>query len=386
MDFSEYVAARGPALERFAYVLTGDPHRAQDLVQTALLKAYRRWRWVARADHPDAYVRRIVTTSFLDWRRRRSSTEEPVGELPDRPDGADPGDRVAERDELHRALATLSPRQRAVLVLRHYEGWDDAAIGPRCAARGFRLHPRQPGTAAAAGRPRPGLARRRQRPGRHAPGRTAMTDVHRLLADAFEDLGRHAPHDPDLAGSVRRRARWRTAVAGSALAVLLVAGTSTAVLAGRSGDGTAPPAAGASTAAAPPAATGCPAPETGVLPEWARGGFSDPEAGGVPFVRGAEGDIVVDPLRTAPVAAGAGPRQQDPLGAAGLPARADPAGDRRPAGRHHRGGPPRAAAGAGTVRSGPAEARLLAPAAALGRGDRLAPLRYTSPKAAPTSP
>ncbi len=142
MDFSEYVAARGPALERFAYVLTGDPHRAQDLVQTALLKAYRRWRWVARADHPDAYVRRIVTTSFLDWRRRRSSTEEPVGELPDRPDGADPGDRVAERDELHRALATLSPRQRAVLVLRHYEGWDDAAIAAalRCGEGSVRTH------------------------------------------------------------------------------------------------------------------------------------------------------------------------------------------------------------------------------------------------------
>ncbi len=131
-----------------------------------------------------------------------------------------------------------------------------------------------------------------------------MTDVDRLLADAFEDLGRHAPHDPDLAGSVRRRARRRTAVAGSALAVLLVAGTSTAVLAGRSGDGTAPPAAGASTAAAPPAATGCPAPETGVLPEWAWGGFSDPEAGGVPFVRGAEGDIVAilfGPLLSPPV-------------------------------------------------------------------------------------
>lgn len=142
MDFAEYVAARGPALERFAYVLTGDRHRAQDLVQTALLKAYRRWRWVARADHPDAYVRRIVTTSYLDWRRRLSSTEEPVGDLPDRPGGADPGDRVADRDELRRALATLTPRQRAVLVLRHLEGWDDAAIAAalRCGEGSVRTH------------------------------------------------------------------------------------------------------------------------------------------------------------------------------------------------------------------------------------------------------
>jgi RNA polymerase sigma-70 factor (sigma-E family) len=142
VDFSEYVLARGPALERFAYVLTGDAHRAQDLVQTALLKAYRRWRWVARADHPDAYVRRIVTTSYLDWRRLRSNAEEPVDELPDRAGGPDPGDVVADRDELRRSLAALSPRQRAVLVLRHYEGWDDAAIAAalRCGEAAVRTH------------------------------------------------------------------------------------------------------------------------------------------------------------------------------------------------------------------------------------------------------
>src|SRR5689334_20433033 len=129
MEFDEYVAARGPALERYAFVLTGDAQRSQDLVQTALIKAYRRWRWVVRAGHPDAYVRRIVTTSYLDWRRRRSSEEQPVDVVPDAvADHSDPADRVAERDEVRRALATLSPQQRAVLVLRHYEGHDDAAI------------------------------------------------------------------------------------------------------------------------------------------------------------------------------------------------------------------------------------------------------------------
>ncbi|HYJ74339.1 MAG TPA: SigE family RNA polymerase sigma factor [Kineosporiaceae bacterium] len=129
MEFDEYVAARGPALERYAFVLTGDAQRSQDLVQTALVKAYRRWRWVVRAGHPDAYVRRIVTTSYLDWRRLRSSGERPVETLPDvATTDADPADRVADRDELRRALATLTPQQRAVLVLRHYEGYDDAAI------------------------------------------------------------------------------------------------------------------------------------------------------------------------------------------------------------------------------------------------------------------
>jgi RNA polymerase sigma-70 factor (sigma-E family) len=132
MEFEEYVAARGPALERYAFVLTGDAQRSEDLVQTALVKAYRRWRWVVRAGHPDAYVRRIVTTSYLDWRRRRSNDEQPVESVPDAAAtgarGHDPADRVAERDEMRRALATLSPQQRAVLVLRHYEGYDDAAI------------------------------------------------------------------------------------------------------------------------------------------------------------------------------------------------------------------------------------------------------------------
>ena len=127
MDFDEYVVARGPALERYAFVLTGDLHRSQDLVQAALVKAYRRWGWVQRADQPDAYVRRIVTRTYLDWRRRRSSHELPVQAVPDVA-GADPAEQVVGRDAVRRALARLSPKQRAVLVLRHYQGYDDAMI------------------------------------------------------------------------------------------------------------------------------------------------------------------------------------------------------------------------------------------------------------------
>ncbi len=130
MEFDDYVAARGRALERYAYVLTGDVQASEDLVQTALMKAYRRWWWVVRADQPDLYVRRIMTTTFVDWKRRRSSSERPLAEIPDRgsdPSG-DPAHRVVLRDELTRALTTLTPRQRAVIVLRHYEGYDDGAI------------------------------------------------------------------------------------------------------------------------------------------------------------------------------------------------------------------------------------------------------------------
>ncbi|PPK64151.1 SigE family RNA polymerase sigma factor [Actinokineospora auranticolor] len=131
MTFDEYVRDRGQALLRFAYLLTGDRHLAEDLVQTALLKAHGRWRWVRAADRPDAYLRRILVNAHLDWRRRRSSTELPV-EPGDSWFGAasaaDHAEGVAERARTWGALATLPPRQRAVLVLRFYEDCDDRAI------------------------------------------------------------------------------------------------------------------------------------------------------------------------------------------------------------------------------------------------------------------
>lgn len=129
MTFEEYVAARGPALLRFAYVLTTDQHLAEDLVQSALADAYRHWRKVARAEHPDAYVRRIVVNTHLGWRRRRSSGESPTGaDLDVETRTADPADAVAARDESRRLLDELPPRTRTILVLRYYADLDDAAI------------------------------------------------------------------------------------------------------------------------------------------------------------------------------------------------------------------------------------------------------------------
>ena len=129
MEFDDYVAARGAALLRYAYVLTGDRHRAEDLVQTALLKAFRHWSRVSSSDSPDAYVKRIVTNSSMDWWRRRTNFEVPTVEDSEREsiDG-DPAETVAARDEIQRALASLTPRQRAVLVLRHFEGLPDSEI------------------------------------------------------------------------------------------------------------------------------------------------------------------------------------------------------------------------------------------------------------------
>jgi RNA polymerase sigma-70 factor (sigma-E family) len=136
MRFEDYVAARGQALVRFAYVLTGDGNTAEDVVQAALADAYRHWRKVTRADHPDAYVRRIVVNTYLGSQRRRSSGELPMGDdlaavVDDRsadraPDHAD---AVVDRDASRGLLRGLPPRARAVLVLRFYVDLDDVTIG-----------------------------------------------------------------------------------------------------------------------------------------------------------------------------------------------------------------------------------------------------------------
>ena len=81
-SFDSYVAAEGAALLRFAHVLTGDHHLAEDLVQEALVKAHRRW---SRIDRPGAYVKKAVLRQYLSWRRRRSSGETPSDAIPDAP-------------------------------------------------------------------------------------------------------------------------------------------------------------------------------------------------------------------------------------------------------------------------------------------------------------
>lgn len=128
-DFVAYVEARTPALLRLAYLLTGEGHAAEDLVQEALTRAYRRWDQVQAADNPHAYVRRIVVTQHVGWRRRRAAGELPVApeSVPESATG-DVSGAVVERDAAWQALAGLPPRQRAVLVLRYYEDLPDADI------------------------------------------------------------------------------------------------------------------------------------------------------------------------------------------------------------------------------------------------------------------
>jgi len=126
-DFAAYMSARQPALLRTAYLLTGDSHTAEDVVQTALAKLYLAWDKVQRRESVDAYVRRILvneTNSFFRraWRRRERSTDV----LPET--GVEDGYDDGLADRVWAVVSTLPPRQRAVIVLRYYEQLSEAEI------------------------------------------------------------------------------------------------------------------------------------------------------------------------------------------------------------------------------------------------------------------
>ena len=124
--FGLFVAARSRHLLQTAYLLTGDRHRAEDLLQTALTRAYLRWDRIA-SDDPEGYVRRILANAQIDWWRRRSSREEPRDTLPETAE-ADRSAEVEVRDAVLTALAELPRRQRAVVVLRYFEDLSEAEI------------------------------------------------------------------------------------------------------------------------------------------------------------------------------------------------------------------------------------------------------------------
>ena len=120
--FVDFMAARSGQLYRSAYLLTTSEPAAEDLLQTALAKAYAAWPRVRKADDPVAYVHGILIKTFLSDRRHRSSTELPVAEPgDDTSTDQDPTDRLA----LMSALAQLSTTDRAVVVLRF---WEDRSV------------------------------------------------------------------------------------------------------------------------------------------------------------------------------------------------------------------------------------------------------------------
>ena len=126
-DLAAFVAARGPALLRLAWLLTADLQAAEDLVQEALARSIPRWRAIAPGGH-EAYLRKAIRSVWIDtWRRRvvRGGLDVvPAVEPGDRREPAvtDSGvEGTPDRLTVGLALARLTPRQRAVLVLRFYE-------------------------------------------------------------------------------------------------------------------------------------------------------------------------------------------------------------------------------------------------------------------------
>ncbi|MEU0547160.1 SigE family RNA polymerase sigma factor [Micromonospora sp. NPDC005979] len=119
-EFTTFVQERGAALLRVAYVLAGNQHAAEDLLQNALAKAYARWPRIRGDAEP--YVKRILYHDQVSgWRRRARRAEVPVAELPERPVDSDSGRETDLRLLLLDALRALPPRQRAVLTLRYLE-------------------------------------------------------------------------------------------------------------------------------------------------------------------------------------------------------------------------------------------------------------------------
>ena len=143
-SFDAFVAARTGALLRTAYLLTGDQQLAEDLVQTALVKASLRWRRIVAKGPPEAYVRTVLYREHVSvWRRRRLD-EVLAPELPEprRPAAPDFVDELAESDRVRAALVLLPPRQRAVLVLRYFEDRPEGEVATMlgCSVGTVRSH------------------------------------------------------------------------------------------------------------------------------------------------------------------------------------------------------------------------------------------------------
>jgi RNA polymerase sigma-70 factor (sigma-E family) len=126
-DFDRFAADNTTGLLRTGYLIVGDLHEAEDLVQETLFTVARRWPKVSRMDHPAAYARRILVNLALRGGPKRSRRRTELGET-HAAEQAAPATPLDGHDELHAAIAALPPRQRAVLVLRYFLDLPEADV------------------------------------------------------------------------------------------------------------------------------------------------------------------------------------------------------------------------------------------------------------------
>jgi RNA polymerase sigma-70 factor (sigma-E family) len=126
--FAHFVEVRQRALQRTAWLLTGDWALAEDLVQTALARSWPRWERIRRRDDPEIYVRRVMVNTWTGWNRRRWRAEHPTGAMPDYEAAGDLAAEVTARIAVRSALGSLTARQRAVLVLRVFDDLSEAQV------------------------------------------------------------------------------------------------------------------------------------------------------------------------------------------------------------------------------------------------------------------
>jgi RNA polymerase sigma-70 factor (sigma-E family) len=125
-DFEAWVAARSQQLARAGYLLTGDVQLAEDLLQDTLARVAQRWETLTRGGDPEPYARRVMYHLAVDWwRRRRARPEAPTGRPPEHVGVGGHDEQWTQRLVLRAALMRLTPRQRAVLVLRFYEDYTE---------------------------------------------------------------------------------------------------------------------------------------------------------------------------------------------------------------------------------------------------------------------
>lgn len=128
-EFAEYFAAKRDFVRRSAFLLCGDWHRADDLAQTAFVALHRKWSGIRERGAVDAYLRKTLVRAAIDESRRPWRRERQMEQLPEpAPSGGRLDDQVATRADLINGLRDVPPKQRAVLVLRYFEGLDVAAV------------------------------------------------------------------------------------------------------------------------------------------------------------------------------------------------------------------------------------------------------------------